>query len=186
MPLAFPDVGIQNITMRLKRTNAISQSPFTYEQQVYAYNAAMWEAEVTLAPLSYADARSVEAFIIGLKGRSGTFTFGHPLHTSTSTGNVNANAAIRDEQISLGGTSTAVTAGTYLQLGDYLYMATSSKSSGIGTLDIQPPLRTAVSGGTVVDFTQPKSLWRMAANDVGWSTDVASTVGFTFAMHEAI
>tara|TARA_R100000541_G_scaffold40245_1_gene47872 strand:- start:680 stop:1240 length:561 start_codon:yes stop_codon:yes gene_type:complete len=186
MPLAFPDVGIQKIEMNLKRAVAVSESPFSFDTQTYVHQGARWECNVTLPPLNYDEARSVEAFIVGLKGQSGTFTFGHPLHTSTATGNVNANALIRAEQISLGGSSTAVAAGTYLQLGDYLYITTSSKSAGIGTIDIQPPLRTAVSSGTVVDFTLPKSLFRMAANDISWSTDVVSLYGFTFAFVEAL
>ena len=186
MPLAFPSVGIQNIQMRLKRAVAVSESPFSYDTQTYVHQGARWECEVTLPPLTYAEARSVEAFIIGLKGQSGTFTFGHPLHTSTATGNTNADALIRAEQISLGGTSTAVDAGTYLQLGDYLYITTTSKNSGIGLIGIQPPLRTAVSSGTVVDFTLPKSLWRMASNDISWSTDTAAMYGFTFAFVEAL
>jgi len=186
MPLAFPSVGIQNIQMRLKRAVAVSESPFSYDTQTYIHQGARWECEVTLPPLTYAEARSVEAFIVGLKGQSGTFTFGHPLHTSTATGNTNADALIRAEQISLGGTSTAVDAGTYLQLGDYLYITTTSKTSGVGLIGIQPPLRAAVSGGTAVDFTLPKSLWRMASNDVSWSTDTAAMFGFTFAFVEAL
>ena len=85
MPLAFPSVGITSINLRLKRTVAVTESPFTYDQQVYAHQGAIWEAEVSLPPLNHNEARSVEAFIVGLKGRSGTFTFGHPLHTSLAT-----------------------------------------------------------------------------------------------------
>ena len=80
--LAFPSVGIQNITMRLRRAVAISESPFTFDTQTYVHQGARWEAEITLPPLSYSEARSVEAFLVALKGQSGTFTFGHPLHTS--------------------------------------------------------------------------------------------------------
>jgi len=32
----------------------------------------------------------------------------------------------------------------------------------------------------------PKSLWRMASNDVSWSTDTAAMYGFTFAFVEAL
>lgn len=67
MPLAFPSVGIQSINMRLRRTVAVSESPFTYDQQVYEHSGARWEAEISLPPLTYAEARSVEAFIVGLK-----------------------------------------------------------------------------------------------------------------------
>ena len=186
MPLTFPSVGIQSINMRLRRTVAVSESPFTYTQQVYEHTGARWEAEVTLPPLSYQEARSVEAFIVGLKGRSGTFTFGHPLHTSTATANTSGITSARSEELTTDAASSAVSAGTYFQLGDYLYMVTEDKESGAGTLKFQPPLRGDIASGATLDFTLPKSLWRMSANDIGWSTDSASIYGFTFACVEAI
>ena len=186
MPLAFPSVGIKSIEMRLKRAVAVSESPFTFEQQVHQHQGATWEAEITLPPLSYADARAVEAFIIGLKGRSGTFTFGHPLHTSTATTTTSGTTAIRSETLTTTSGASAVSAGTYFQAGDYLYLVTADKASGAGTLSFQPPLRAAVASSTVLDFTLPKSLWRMASNDIGWSTDNASLYSFTFACVEAL
>ena len=186
MPLAFPNVGLQSISLRLKRSVAVTSSPFTYDQQVFAHQGAIWEAEVSLPPLTHDEAQSVQAFIVGLKGRSGTFTFGHPLHTSTATSTTTGTAAVRAETLATTAGATAVTAGTYFQLGDYLYMATSDKASGAGTLRFQPPLRAAVASGTALDFTLPKSLWRLSSNDIGWSTDVASIYGFSFAFTEAL
>ena len=186
MPLSFPNVGIQNMSMRLKRVVAVAESPFTLDTQVYTHQGARWEAEVTLPPLTYAEARSVEAFIIGLKGREGTFTFGNPLHTSTATAETSGSTAIRAESLTTSGGSSAVSAGTYFQLGSYLYMATSDKASGAASLEFQPPLRETIATGTSIDFTLPKSLWRMATNDVSWSTNEASLQGFSFAMVEAL
>ena len=62
MPLAFPNVGIQNMSMRLKRVVAVVESPFTLDTQVYAHQGARWEAEVSLPPLSPAESRSVQGF----------------------------------------------------------------------------------------------------------------------------
>jgi hypothetical protein len=184
--LAFPSVGIQKIDMRLRRAVAVSESPFTFDTQTYVHQGVRWEAEITLPPLSYSEARSVEAFLVALKGQSGTFTFGHPLHTSTATGNTSANADIRAETLTLGGSSTAIDAGDYFQVGDHLYIVTTGKSAGAGDISIQPPLRAAVSSGTTLDFTLPKSTWRLASNDIGWSTDQASMTEFTFACVEAL
>ena len=186
MPLSFPNVGVQNMSMRLKRVVAVAESPFTLDTQVYTHQGARWEAEVTLPPLTYTEARSVEAFIIGLKGREGTFTFGNPLHTDTANVTTSGTTAIRAETLTTSGGSTAVSAGTYFQLGSYLYLVTADKSSGAGTLEFQPPLREAIATGQALDFTQPKSLWRMASNEVSWSTNEASLQGFSFAMVEAL
>lgn len=185
MPLSFPSVGIQSINMRLRRTVAVTESTFSYEQQAHDFGGARWEAEITLPPLSHSEARSVEAFLIGLKGRSGTFTFGHPLHTHSGTFALNAATAVRDETISVV-TTDSVSAGNYFQLGNYLYMITEDISSGTSDIDIQPPMREVIASGTALDFTLPKSTWRLAANDVGWSTDAASLYGFTIPCVEAL
>jgi len=189
VPLAFPTQAggktlVSNVTMRLKRSVAVSESPFTYDTQVYAHQGARWESEITLKPMTHSEARSVEAFIIGLKGREGTFTFGNPLHTSAATATTSGSTAIRAE--SLTASSSDISAGEYFQVGDYLYMVTADKASGTGTLEFQPPLRQTVATGTALDFTLPQSLWRMASNDVGWSISTASIYGFTFACVEAL
>ena len=186
MPLAFPSVGIQNMSMRLKRVVAVAESPFTLDTQVYTHQGARWEAEISLPPLSHAEARSVEGFIVGLIGREGTFTFGNPLHTSTATATLSAQATIRSETLTTTAGGSAVSAGTYFQLGSYLYIVTADKSSGAGTLSFQPPLRETIASGQACDFTLPKSLWRMASNDVGWSINEASIYGFSFACEEAL
>ena len=184
--LAFPSVGIQNMSMRLRRTVAVVESPFTYDTQVHAHQGARWEAEVSLPPLTHSEARSVEAFIIGLKGREGTFTFGNPLHTSGVNSTTQDSTAIRSTSLSTTTGSGAVLAGTYFQLGNYLYIATTDKAAGSATLNFEPPLRETIAGGVALDFTLPKSTWRMAANDIGWSISSASIYGFTFSCIEAL
>jgi hypothetical protein len=186
MPLSFPSVGIQNMSMRLRRVVAVSESPFTLDTQVYTHQGARWEAEISLPPLSHAEARSVEAFIVGLKGREGTFTFGNPLHTSTLSANTVSSAAIRAETLELGSGTVAVPAGTYFQLNDYLYLVTEDKAANEATLNFQPPLRIAVTSSQAITYNLPKSLWRMSSNDVGWSINEASIYGFTFACVEAL
>jgi hypothetical protein len=185
MPLSFPSVGVQSINLRLVRSVAVTESAFSYEQQAHDFGGARWEAEITLPPLSHSEARSVEAFLVGLKGRSGTFTFGHPLHTHSGTFALASATAVRDETISVV-TTDSVSAGNYFQLGNYLYMITEDISSGTSDIDIQPPMREVIASSTALDFTLPKSTWRLAANDIGWSTDAASLYGFTIPCVEAL
>jgi len=183
MPLIFPDVGIQNVEMRLKRSIAVAESPFSYDQQDYDFGGARWEAEVTLAPLSYSDARSVEAFLIGLKGQSGTFRFGNPLHNINKSVLLQSSTAIGDETISAQG--SAVSAGNYFSLGNYLYIVTENYT-GAGQMVIQPPMREVVANNTLLDFSYPRSTWRLTANDIGWSTSSSSLTSFTIPMVEAL
>ena len=186
MPLAFPNVGIQNMSMRLRRVVAVVESPFTLDTQVYTHQGARWEAEISLPPLTHAEAKSIEGFIVGLKGREGTFTFGNPLDASTLSNNTVSSAAIRAESFTLGSGTAAVTAGTYFELNNYLYCVTSDKAAGATTLNFQPPLRSAVTSSLVVKYNLPKSLWRMSSNDVGWSINEASIYGFAFSCEEAL
>ena len=148
MPLSFPNVGIQNMSMRLRRVVAVSESPFTLDTQVYTHQGARWEAEISLPPLTHAEAKSIEGFIIGLKGREGTFTFGNPLDTSTLSNNTVSSASIRAESFTLGSGTAAVSAGTYFELNNHLYCVTSDKAAGATTLNFQPPLRSAVTSST--------------------------------------
>ena len=186
MPLNFPNVGIQSMSMRLNRVVAIAESPFTLDAQAFTHQGARWQAEITLPPLDHDEARSVEGFIVGLIGREGTFNFGNPLHTSTATATLGAEAVIRDATLTTTAGGSAVSSGTYFQLGNYLYIVTENKASGAGTLKFQPPLRETIASGEVCDFTLPKSTWRMSSNDVGWSISEASIYGFSFACEEAL
>ena len=65
-------------------------------------------------------------------------------------------------------------------------MNTEDIPSGTNTINIQPPMREVIASNTPLDFTLPKSTWRLAANDVGWSTDAASMYGFTIPCVEAL
>ena len=186
MPLSFPNVGIQSMSMRLRRVVAVAESPFTLDTQVYTHQGARWEAEISLPPLTHAEAKSIEGFIVGLKGREGTFTFGNPLDTSTLSNNTVSSAAIRAESFTLGSGTAAVSAGTYFELNSFLYLVTSDKAAGATTLNFQPPLRSAVTSSLVVKYNLPTTTWRMSANDFGWSINEASIYGFSFSCVEAL
>ena len=73
---AFPNVGFEKMTMRLKSATTMSTSPFTFDQQVVEHQGVRWEAEVTLPPLTQSQAKEVEAFFAALRGQSGTQALG--------------------------------------------------------------------------------------------------------------
>jgi len=177
---AFPDVGFTSMTVRLRSATAVSSSPFTYDQQVYQHQGVCWEAEVTLPPLKRSEAKEVEAFFASLRGQGGTFTMGNPLHDTNATGTITSGTR----------NATTVTAtvggaeiGDYFETNGVLYIITAI---GDSTIDIMPPLRTAISSATIMDFTLPKGSWRLASNEIEWNINRASLYGFTFACVEAI
>ena len=177
---AFPDIGFTSMTMRLRSATSVSQSPFTYDQQTYQHQGVRWEAEVTLPPLSRADAKQVEAFFASLRGQGQTFRMGNPLHNVTAVGTITSGA--RNATTVTGSVAGAV-AGDYFELNGALYIITAIAES---TFDIMPPLRTAITSATSMDFTLPKGNWRLASNEIEWNINQASLYGFTFACVEAI
>ena len=177
---AFPNVGFTSMTMRLRSATAVSQSPFTYDQQTYQHQGVRWESEVQLPPLKRSDAKQVEAFFAALRGQANTFTLGNPIHNTTATGSITSGSA---GATTVTGSTSGVVAGDYFETGSALYIVTGISGSSIS---IMPPLRSAISSSTPMDFTLPKGTWRLATNDIGWSINQASLYGFTFACVEAI
>jgi len=176
-PLTFPSVGIAKFDLSFRKSVAFSESPFSYAQQVHDFGGAKWEAQVTIPPLTQSEAQVFQAFLIGLEGRKGTFTLGNPLQTSALSRTATGNKG--DTDITFSG---EVPAGTYFSIANRLYITTET---GTTDVEIQPPLRADASSATV-DFTQPLGTWRLATNDVNWSTGTSQLTPFTFACVEAI
>lgn len=179
---AFPNVGINSMTMRLTSAVSMSRSPFTFNQQVYQHQGVQWEAEVSLPPLNRAEAKQVEAFFAGLRGMSTTFTMGNPLHDIVAVGSIDS-AAAGAVQVTVSGFSGAV-AGDYFELNGSLHIITEVVNST--TLKIMPPIRSAISSAVSMDFSLPQGTWRLASNSIDWSINQASIYGFTFACVEAL
>lgn len=177
-PLAFPStIEIQAFSLRFRKSVAMSESPFSYAQQVHDFGGARWEAEVTIPPLSQSDAQIFQAFLIGLEGSKGTFTMDHPIATTTLSRT--ATGTKGDTDITFSG---EVAVGTYFSIANKMYIATET---GTTDVNIQPPLRADASSATV-DFTNPTSTWRLSSNEVEWSTNYNRVTPFTFACMEAI
>lgn len=189
-PLSLPtNIGMASIELRAKNTVAVSSSPFTYKQTVYAYDGQMWEADVTLPPMNRDDAESWIAFLMSLKGRYGTFLLNDPSATSvrgTATSATITGAA--------GDSSVTVTMTGTLKAGDYIQLGTASDAtlhkvlvdkSGSGTLEIWPKLRKARSSVTA-DLSSSSGVFRLASNETAWSVNDASFYGISFGAVEVV
>lgn len=78
-PLSFPSTGgISNIMFTATDVIGISQSPYTFQQQLFQYPGQRWEASVTLPPMKRDDAEEWVGFLLSLKGRLGTFYLNDP------------------------------------------------------------------------------------------------------------
>lgn len=189
-PLSLPtNIGMASIELRAKNTVAVSSSPFTYKQTVYAYDGQMWEADVTLPPMNRDDAESWIAFLMSLKGRYGTFLLNDP--SATSVRGTATSATITG---SAGDSSVTVTMSGTLKAGDYIQLGSASDAtlhkvladkSGSGTLEIWPKLRKARSSVSA-DLTSASGLFRLASNETSWSVNDASFYGISFGATEVV
>ena len=189
-PLDTPTtIGIESIELRAINAVAVSQSPFTYKQQIIAHQGQIWSASVSIPSVRRDLAAAWKAMLVALKGPVGTFLLGDPDYATpqgtVSSCTLSGNAG--DE------TATVVMTGT-LKAGDYIQLGSAGNSrlhqvledqSGSGTLEIWPALRSTYTNTTVV-FNNPKGVFRLASNVTSWSINNASTYGISFEAVEAL
>ena len=189
-PLATPTtIGIESIELRAVNAVAVSQSPFTYKQQVVSHGGQKWEASVSIPSVRRDLAADWKALLVALKGRTGTFLLGDPDY-ATPRGNVSSctltgNAG--DDTVTVTMTGT-LKAGDYIQLGSgssaKLHQVLIDQTGG-GSLEIWPDLRSTYTD-EVVTFNNAKGVFRLATNITSWSINNASSYGISFEAVEAI
>lgn len=189
-PLATPTtIGIESIELRAVNAVAVSQSPFTYKQQIVSHGGQKWEASVNIPSVHRDKAAEWKAMLVGLKGQVGTFLLGDPDY-ATPQGTVSScvlSGNVGEDTASVVMTGT-LKAGDYIQLGS----GASSKlhqvlldQDGDGTIEIWPSLRSDYTSSTVV-FNSPKGVFRLATNMTSWSINNASIYGISFEAVEAV
>ena len=119
-PLNTPTtIGIESIELRAVNSVAVSQSPFTYKQQVISHQGQIWSASVSIPSVRRDLAAEWKAMLVALKGPVGTFLLGDPDYatrrgTVSGTPTLSGNAGDDTPTITLTGT---LLAGDYIQLG---------------------------------------------------------------------
>jgi hypothetical protein len=205
-PLALPtQAGIANVALRAANVVALSQSPFTFRQQVFKHQGERWEATISLPPLPRADAENWVSFLLALKGQSGTFLLGDPanaqprggLSVSTATVQVRTAVAVGDTSIPLKGMPAnltgALAAGDYIQLGaeatatlHKVLMPVNSNASGQGTAEVWPAVRRAVNVDEAVVYLDAVGRFRLSTNAQDWQINTARIYDIRFEAVEAV
>tara|TARA_R100000329_G_scaffold50992_1_gene47083 strand:- start:8918 stop:9550 length:633 start_codon:yes stop_codon:yes gene_type:complete len=204
-PLTLPTVsGIATVTFRATNVTAISMSPFTFKQQVVSHAGQRWEAEVSMPPMSRADAEEWISFLVSLRGQLGTFTLGDPSgatargSASSAPGTPLVNGASQTGgSLAIDGCPASATG--YLKAGDYIQLGSGSSatlhkilqdvntlSGGDVTVDLWPHIRTAPADNSTVVVSNAEGLFRLSQNQTSWSIDEATIFGVTFACVEAV
>lgn len=181
---------------------AISQSPFTGQQQVQEYSGKLLQATISVPPMERNDAEEVIAFLLKLNGKRGTFLMGDPTGATPrgiATGTPLVNGAHAAAATSLVTDGWTISQTGILKAGDYIQLGSGSSSrlyknlndvnsdgSGNATLDIWPGLRSAAANNDPIVVSNCKSVWRLASNDMTWDIGEARIYGIEFSATEAI
>ena len=202
-PLNLPNSPSNFVTSewRIIRTVAYTESPFTYGQQVAKYQGSVWQTTVTLPPMSRADAGAWQSFFMQLNGRFGTFLLGDPDAKTIQGGattviSVNGDHSVGAYDVVVDGADTSTVIfkkGDYVQFGSgassKLHMIVAditSDASGNATLQIEPPLKTALTDDDVVTYSDTKAVMRMDSNELGWNANNVSLYGISFSCTESL
>ena len=200
-PLTLPTAtGIKTQNWKLERVVAVTESPFTNQQQVFEHDGAQWSATMTLPPMKKDNASVWLAFFLSLRGRRGTFKLGDQDKKTiqgTATGTILVNGASQTgNQVALDGfansTNNVFKAGDYIQINSYLYMViedVNSNGSGEANVKIEPALRSGIepiNDNATVIYTNTTTLMRLDNNEFQWDTDQVSNYGISFACSEAL
>jgi len=190
-PLNTPTtIGIESIELRAVNAVAVSQSPFTYKQQVISHQGQIWSASVSIPSVRRDLAAEWKAMLVALKGSVGTFLLGDPDYV-TPRGTVSGTPTLSG---TAGDSTVSVTMTGTLLAGDYIQLGTGSAArlhqvlvdqSGSGNLEIWPNLRDTYSGQTVI-YSSPKGVFRLGNSTTSWSIDNASFYGISFEAIEAL
>jgi hypothetical protein len=180
----------------IRRTVAVSQSPFTGATQVQKYAKAQWYATLSLPPMKRSDASQWQSFFMQLAGKANTFLLGDPDAKTVLGGNAPTSISVTSSA-AIGATSVSLTIGSGKKLnkGSYLQFGTGANSrlhmvvddnTGNGAVTIQPPLKDAITTGTTVTFASAQGLFRMDSNELTWNANELSNYGITFSCSEAL
>jgi hypothetical protein len=189
-PLALPtSIGIAEITLSANNAVAISQSPFTFQQQIIQHPGQRWTASVSIPPVRRDLAEPWVAFLLAMNGPVGTFLLGDPnakapQGTATSA-TITGAARSSSPTITMTGT---LLAGDYIQIGSGA-TATLHKvlqdRNGTGTIEIWPALRSVASSAAVT-LTNTVGRFRLSGTQQSFGINDASIYGISFDCVEAL
>lgn len=199
-PLSFPtSFGVSEFTIDLIKAVAVTESPFSFSQQVQEHPGEVWEINCVLNMLERSQAEYYNAFILSLAGRIGTFTMAipgseTPQGVATGTPLVNG-AGQTGRSLNIDGFTPGVTgilkAGDFIQLGSgsstRLHKNLSdvnSNGSGQVTVDLAPKIVTAPADNDPVIVTNAKGLFRLKSNSNPTNIRSPNIMSIQFAARE--
>jgi hypothetical protein len=203
-PPAISGIGPQDFVLTAANVVGLTESPFTWNQQVQQWPGQAWQLEVNLPPMLYQQAELWITFLTSLFGMFGTFLMGDynrptPQGPMNGTPVANGSNASGLNEINLRGATASVAnwavAGDYIQLQasgypqrlyKVLQNASSDGSGDVAGLVIFPNLRETVPDGTAIVTANCAGMFRLASNAQAWKVDRNKMYSISFKAKEAI
>jgi hypothetical protein len=187
---AFP--GMRTVEFEMRDAVAIVTSSFTGQVQAQQWPGAdMLRGTMTLPVLKQPEAAAWISFLMELRGMANAFQIGDPLQTSpmgTGAGTpvVNGAQAAGSQTLAMSGFtgSGCLLPGDWIQVGFRLYRVLEQQDSGTASVGIWPSLREAVTDGETVITSNTLGLFRLAANNRTWSSDITRYSQISFKIQE--
>ncbi len=206
-PLSLPDTtSFASVRIMAKTTVGLTQSPFSYQQQVYKFSGEFWEADVQLVPMKRNTCEDWISFLTQLKGIYGTFYLNPDPNGLTARGTcsvtpgtpiVNGAHSARANTLSI--TNAGPSQTNYFKSGDYISIGTGTSRqllkvlqntntdvSGNCVVDIFPALRADLSGSETITVSNATGVFRLASNEMNWNVNHAYVYGISFTAIEAL
>jgi len=198
-PLDLPtSIGMESIILRSVTAVGMTESPFTFRQQVVRHQGERWEASIRIPPIKSDLADPWVNFLIKLRGQWGIFLLGDPLKAtpsgtaSTTPGTPVVNGAGQTgDELLIDGLPVSETG--YLLAGDYIQLGTGASAnlyrvlsdvntngSGEATLDVFPKVVTATTDNATVTVSNPRGRFRLSKNVSEWEINSVTTYGIQF------
>lgn len=203
-------IGVANITFTAENAMAISESPFTFNQQVLYHPGQRWKASISLPPIKRQDAEDWIAFLLSMKVNPGlsvpSFLLGDPNgatprgSAATTPGIPKVNGANQTgNTLAIDGLPINTTG--YLKVGDYIQLGNNSpaaatlhkvltqvnsNASGQATIDIWPSLRATPGDNDDIVVSGAKGRFRLSNSVQQWQINEISSYGITFDCVEVL
>lgn len=184
-----PEFAAVEITSRHANLRTETRSGRT---QVRSLGAQRWAIKGRYNDLKRSEFAPVFAFVMAQKGGVQEFTIVPPVVSSSSGGaigtmRVNVAHIAGSAAVAVDGFSGIIKAGDFVKFGnhDKVYMVTSDQS-GAGTLNIQPPLVTAVANNEVVTYNNVPFTVRLENDIQEWSLSGFDRYNFEIDLIEVL
>lgn len=183
-----PDFPIKSVTWSLDTPSQSNTSAWTGTRTVVTNPwHGKWSAHVELATQQGEDEfRSYRSFLVRCQGSLGTFR----LYATAGAQNSNfdvlaaASVAAAATTMTIYGETTPLLDGQFFTINGQLCCCTADQSGS--TLTFEPPLRQAVTAGTVVVTSRPYALVYLSDSKFSWQVAPWRQYGLAFDVEEAI